>query len=670
VFLLSRRTGGVNSLPNREEVVAGSPCAIRRQMTSRFRSLTSLKTYFAPPTLGRPHSPLRFSSREISRAPTASSRSALGRSAGFPDRHAYLASARRRTDRVAVVNLPHWRPSCYCHGAGLPLVSPSTACARLYATDDGHKPLKEAAPKKTLVGRVVSVTKRAINATKEGIHHYWLGSKLLALNVRTAFGIVVRVTKGHTLTRRERQQLIRTTVDLFRLVPFAVFVIVPFMEFLLPVALKLFPNMLPSTFQDTMKKEEDMRKQLLLKLKMAEFLQDTLEEMAATGETHGNIPKEEFLNFMRKVRSGEEVSREEILKFAKLFKDDFTILNLSRSQLSSICRFLNLRPYGTDAFMRWQIARRLTHLREDDAMIAEEGVKSLTFEELQQACIARGMPATGLSKVALREQLEDWLDASLNEQLPSVILILSRALSLVSANQKVEAALRETLSTLPEEAVEEAELEIGQANPDRQLKLEVLRHTSEKLREELEEEEETFKEIEALESPGRAIPEEDAEHLRDVTEALSMLASPVSAERKAFEELEARDAATSAVVPVTTPEKKKTRSDRSKERLEKQLDDLLGDLRVELAEIEKKLGDKMVLIDKDKDGVITTEEVALACSLLKDRPSDAEIRNVLRVLDADEDGVVALEDVQKIRQKLEELHMEEDLAQERERRVH
>jgi hypothetical protein len=46
-----------------------------------------------------------------------------------------------------------------------------------------------------------------------------------------------------------RIQLIRTTMDIFRLVPFAIFVIVPFMEFLLPVALKLFPNMLPSTFQ-------------------------------------------------------------------------------------------------------------------------------------------------------------------------------------------------------------------------------------------------------------------------------------------------------------------------------------------------------------------------------------------------------------------------------------
>lgn len=44
-------------------------------------------------------------------------------------------------------------------------------------------------------------------------------------------------------------QLVRTTSDLFRLLPFSVFIIIPFMEFLLPVALKLFPGMLPSTFE-------------------------------------------------------------------------------------------------------------------------------------------------------------------------------------------------------------------------------------------------------------------------------------------------------------------------------------------------------------------------------------------------------------------------------------
>ena len=44
-------------------------------------------------------------------------------------------------------------------------------------------------------------------------------------------------------------QLRRTTGDLLRLIPFIPFVIIPLGEFLLPVALKLFPNMLPSTFE-------------------------------------------------------------------------------------------------------------------------------------------------------------------------------------------------------------------------------------------------------------------------------------------------------------------------------------------------------------------------------------------------------------------------------------
>jgi ABC-type Fe3+ transport system permease subunit len=68
----------------------------------------------------------------------------------------------------------------------------------------------------------------------------------------------VKLANGKGLSRRERQQLTRTTADIFRLVPFAVFIIVPFMEFLLPVFLKLFPNMLPSTFQDRMKEQVEI----------------------------------------------------------------------------------------------------------------------------------------------------------------------------------------------------------------------------------------------------------------------------------------------------------------------------------------------------------------------------------------------------------------------------
>ena len=73
--------------------------------------------------------------------------------------------------------------------------------------------------------------------------------------------------------RRERRQLTRTVADVFRLVPFAVFLLVPFMELLLPVALKLFPNMLPSTYEDKLKKEEELKKRVGVKLEVARFLQ-------------------------------------------------------------------------------------------------------------------------------------------------------------------------------------------------------------------------------------------------------------------------------------------------------------------------------------------------------------------------------------------------------------
>ncbi|MBA0840858.1 hypothetical protein Goarm_003401, partial [Gossypium armourianum] len=87
------------------------------------------------------------------------------------------------------------------------------------------------------------------------LQHYWLGFKLLWADVRISSRLLLKLAGGRSLSRRERQQLTRTTADIFRLVPFAVFIIVPFMEFLLPVFLKLFPNMLPSTFQDKMKEQ-------------------------------------------------------------------------------------------------------------------------------------------------------------------------------------------------------------------------------------------------------------------------------------------------------------------------------------------------------------------------------------------------------------------------------
>jgi hypothetical protein len=85
---------------------------------------------------------------------------------------------------------------------------------------------------------------------KDELHHYWVGSKRLVSTIRMGWGVWRKsVFKGRQLTRREKILLETVGFDLGKLVPFFIIVIVPFLEFALPVILKVFPNFLPSTFR-------------------------------------------------------------------------------------------------------------------------------------------------------------------------------------------------------------------------------------------------------------------------------------------------------------------------------------------------------------------------------------------------------------------------------------
>jgi hypothetical protein len=105
------------------------------------------------------------------------------------------------------------------------------------------------------------------------IRHTWVGAKLLATETRIASRILVRVLRGSDISRRERMLLQRVVMDLFRMVPFSFFILVPAMELFLPLALKLFPNMIPSQFTDGDAKEAEKRRRLGARLETAKFLQ-------------------------------------------------------------------------------------------------------------------------------------------------------------------------------------------------------------------------------------------------------------------------------------------------------------------------------------------------------------------------------------------------------------
>ena len=67
------------------------------------------------------------------------------------------------------------------------------------------------------------------------------------------------------------------------------------------------------------------------------------------------------------VRStGETPSQNDVVRVAKLFHDDVTLDNLSRPQLVSMSRYMNINAWGTDNFLKHQIRNKLEKVRVDD----------------------------------------------------------------------------------------------------------------------------------------------------------------------------------------------------------------------------------------------------------------------------------------------------------------
>ncbi|KAG6765526.1 hypothetical protein POTOM_029571 [Populus tomentosa] len=542
---------------------------------------------------------------------------------------------------------------------------------------------------------------------KSTLQHYWLGTKLLWADVRIGSRLLVKLANGKGLSRRERQQLTRTTADIFRLVPFAVFIIVPFMEFLLPVFLKLFPNMLPSTFQDRMKEQveihflsflvplvtvsngfvgkesEALKRKLNARIEYAKFLQDTVKEMAKevqnsrSGEAKQTA--EDLDEFMNKVRTGSRVSNEEILGFAKLFNDELTLDNISRPRLVNMCKYMGISPYGTDAYLRYMLRRRLQEIKSDDKMIQAEGVESLSEAELRQACRDRGLLGL-LSVEEMRQQLHDWLDLSLNRSVPSSLLILSRAFS-ISGKVRPEEAVQATLSSLPDEVVDTVgvtALPSEDSVSERRRKLEYLEMQEEliKMKESVGSQKDVA--LEEMSIPTARDAREQAkaktlekhEQLCELSRALAVLASAssVSREREEFLRLVKKeiDLYNNMVDKEGTEGEEEAKkaykaareqsdhaaetaiSDKISSALINRVDAMLQKLEKEIDDVDAKIGDRWRLLDRDYDGKVTPEEVASAAMYLKDHLGKEGIQELISNLSKDREGKILVEDIVRL----------------------
>ncbi|KAJ3313718.1 hypothetical protein HDU76_002583, partial [Blyttiomyces sp. JEL0837] len=314
----------------------------------------------------------------------------------------------------------------------------------------------------------------------------------------------------------------------------------------------------------------------------------------------------------------------------------------------------------------------------------------------------------GVSPARLKSELSQWLELHLKYQVPSTLLILSRAFTIsekipASADEALKGsaeALQATLSALPDQVVNEAQLKISEVagTATYQQKLNVLQQQEELIADELEQEaaQAAAKKViaEATAPPPTPTPSPTTEtkpsdstatspsastsagapatggatgiaaaqatatpigddisqtQLKQIGEAIKIMAADsavadvkqklegLKEERKEYKE----DIDELALLTQKQPPKVTTT-------VSNRVDKMIAKIESELKKYDTEVGSKLNLIKPDESGRLTVEELETALKVIRDNPGDDRIKKIVRRLDTDGDGVVSLPEILSI----------------------
>lgn len=311
---------------------------------------------------------------------------------------------------------------------------------------------------------VSGIFKSIVDGLKHTVHWCKTGFRLYFANVKVSYYILLKRLKGHPMRYNERKLLMKTLNDALKLVPFSFFIIVPFAEFLLPVAIRLFPQMLPSTFRtDNPKSDDYLQKKLLAKKELAQFFQELVQERT------NQIVQEELdsslktkmaalKDFQERLRNKGDtdinpfLSSNELLVFSKLFKKEFKLDQMNLETLKVMCKLLGISPFSMRSHVVLQLRHHLLKIQREDRLILWEGVDSLTTEELQEACRDRAMKFFNVTREQLQQQLQQWLDLSSMPEISPILLLWSRCFTMTHEPMVIKADDEIKLETGVEES--------------------------------------------------------------------------------------------------------------------------------------------------------------------------------------------------------------------------
>jgi len=274
---------------------------------------------------------------------------------------------------------------------------------------------------------------------KIGLIPYRIGVRKLLTNVGVAYRLVAGslLNLDHKMTRRERRIVLRTVFDLTKLLPFAIVAAAPGGGFVLPILAKFFPNTLPTTFNmpshDQLEKIFDASKtQDTFKHQMDSDLKAAMGKLVE--KIHENQLKEnkELVNLIN--HAMENPGQSEISKLIySQFSDTDLLDMLNLRQLEDLAKYFNKPASFFDrhtfdsyrfSILRHLLSRHLSTLDSENVLLQEEGVEKLTYEEIHNMCMYRGLvdPSEKPSFEELTARLRKWLLLSVGKHIPMVII--------------------------------------------------------------------------------------------------------------------------------------------------------------------------------------------------------------------------------------------------------
>jgi LETM1 and EF-hand domain-containing protein 1, mitochondrial len=382
--------------------------------------------------------------------------------------------------------------------------------------------------------------------------------------------------------------------------------------------------------------------------------------MAASGSISSETAK--FAELYKKARiTGENISVSDLEEVCHSLKDSLTVENLERAHLVSLCKYIGVNAFGTDSFLRYQIRNFLKTLYADDKIINSEGVDSMFVSELEQACRLRGLFYPGIDVKAMRDELKLWLKLHIEKGIPSVILILSRALSQNLKLYRPEEALKQTIMSLSDAIVNEAEIHQQEISGSEAIcfkqKLEAIEHQEDMIEAELAQ----AAELEVANIDKNTSGYEnyaDRNDLKTISDAISVMSStnPVERELKQLQELKEQLSEFKIdSEDLETLSNHKLKESKAAEILGKKIEYLINQLENELQSLRDRLGERLNLISADDKGQISLDQLNTVFKLIRQSPNEFNrLEKIIKTFDTDQDGKVFISDILAMSKKIEE----------------